>query len=177
MPPGARSVHGCLHSVRDGRAALQGRPLACGGGVMLGIAARASMGRSRILRFTVYDDGDSPVGHFSTYGEATADARMRSVRAERPDAVYSVRDHEYGLTRNGFCGGETIKERVHKNAFLAVTVACSTDQLRRVVTEYVEELGLPELACTPYDEVVARVADSPSIARVFQAAAEQSDRL
>lgn len=129
------------------------------------------------MRFTVYDDADSPLEHFATYGEATADARMRSVHADRPEAVYTVRDHEYGLTLNGFCSGETIKERVHKNAFLAVTVAHSADQLEQVVAEYVDELGLPELGRLPYDEVVARATDSPSIALVFQAAAERSDKL
>lgn len=144
--------------------------------VMLIVAAR-TLQRSYALRFTVYDDADSPLEHFATYGEATAGARMRSVQADRPEAVYTVRDHEYGLTLNGFCSGETIKERVHKNAFLAVTVARSADQLERVVAEYVDELGLPELGGIAYDEAVTRAADSPSIARVFQAAAEQSDKI
>lgn len=139
--------------------------------------AADELSKGHTVRFTVYDDADSPVEHFATYGEATADARMRSAQADKPDAVYSVRDHEFGLTLNGFCGGETVKERVHKNAFLAVTVARNADQLQRVVAEYVAEIGLPELAALPYDEVVARCADASSIAQVFQAAAEKSDRL
>lgn len=129
------------------------------------------------MRFTVYDDADSPLEHFATYGEATADARMRSAHAAQPDAVFSVRDHEFGLTLNAFCGGETLKERVHKNAFLAVTVARSADHLRRVVSEYADEVGAPELGRLPYDEAVDRCADGPASDQVFQAAAEKSDEL
>ncbi len=126
------------------------------------------------MRFTVYDDSGAPVGEFGTYGEATADARERS--APEPDSVYSVRDHEYGLTLNQFRRGETLRERVHKNAFQAVLVARSTDHLQRVVAEYADELGLPELADLDYDEAVARAADLPASAKVFQAAAEKSDQ-
>lgn len=129
------------------------------------------------MRFTVYDDADSPLEHFATYGEATADARIRSAHAARPDAVFSVRDHEYELTLNAFSCGETLKERVHKNAFLAVSVARSAAQLQRVVAEYVNELGMPELGDVCYDEAVAHAVDSPSIAQVFQAAAERLDAL
>jgi hypothetical protein len=129
------------------------------------------------LRFTVYDDGESPLEHFATYGEATADARMRSIDAQRADAVFSVRDHEYGLTLNAFSGGETLKERVHKNAYLAVTVARSGDHLRRLICEYADEVGAPELGRLPYDEAVGRCADGPASDRVFQAAAEKSDEL
>jgi hypothetical protein len=79
------------------------------------------------------------------------------------------------LTLNAFSGGETLKERVHKNAYLAVTVARSADHLRRLVSEYADEVGLPELGDIPYDEAVARSADSPAFPDVFQAAAEKSD--
>lgn len=127
------------------------------------------------MRYSVHDDSGAPVGTFGAYGEATADARERS-RAE-PDAEYSVHDHEYGLTLNRFRRGETLQERVHNNAFQAVLVARSADHLQRVVAEYADNLGFPELARIDYDAAVARAADLPSIARVFQAAAEKSDQL
>lgn len=129
------------------------------------------------MRFTVHDDADAALGHFSTYGEATADARMRSLQADSADAVFSVRDHEYGLTLNAFRRGETLKERVHKNAYLAVTVALNADQLRRLVAEYADELGVPELATISYDEAVDRCTDGPAFSEVFQAAAERLDTL
>lgn len=129
------------------------------------------------MRFTVYDDADSPVEHFAAYGEATADARMRSLGTKDADAVYSVRDHEYGLIINRFQRGDSLKERVHQNAFIAVMVARSTDQLERVVAEYADDLGAPELGEIPYDEAVAQCADGPAMTGVFQAAAEKADYL
>lgn len=128
------------------------------------------------MRFTVYDTAGHPVGDFATYGEATADAREQSAQAE-PDAVYSVRDHEYALTLNRFCRGETLLERVHKNAFLAVWVARGADHLQRLIAEYADDLGFPELARIDYDAAVARAAGFPAIAAVFQAAAEKADQL
>lgn len=128
------------------------------------------------MRFTVYDHFGSPVGNFATYGEATAEAREHSTRAE-PDAVYDVRDHEYGLTVNRFRRGETLQERVHKNAYLAVVVARNADHLRQIVAEYADEVGFPELGRMDYDAAVARAAELSTAAEVFQAAAEKSDRL
>lgn len=128
------------------------------------------------MRFTVYDDADSPVEDFAVYGEATAEARLRSAQAKNPDAVYSVRDHEYGLTLNRFHRGESLKERLHKNAVIAVIAARSPDQLQHIVAEYADELGAPDLGTIPYDEAVARCTDSPAMVEVFQAAAEKSDQ-
>ncbi len=128
------------------------------------------------MRFTVHDDGaGAALASFATYGEATADARERSTRAD-PDAVFNVYDHEYGLTLNQFRCGETLLERIHKNAVLAVWVARSADQLHQVVAEYADDLGFPELGEVAYDDAVARAADLPALAEVFQAAAEKSDQ-
>ncbi|MEX1081616.1 MAG: hypothetical protein WD382_06250 [Halofilum sp. (in: g-proteobacteria)] len=129
------------------------------------------------MRFTVYDNAGSPVGDFGAYGEATAEARAQSERADKPDAVYSVLDHEHGLTLNQFSHGETLQERVHKNALQGIVVARSADQLRQVVAEYADALGFPNLGRIDYDAAVARTADHPAIAEVFQAAAEKSDQL
>jgi hypothetical protein len=128
------------------------------------------------MRFSVHDDGSgAALASFATYGEATADARERSTRA-KPDAVFHVYDLELKLTLNQFRYGETLLERIHKNAVMAVWVARSADHLQRVVTEYAEDLGLPELGEVAYDEAVPRAADLPALAEVFQAAAEKSDQ-